>query len=442
MGFWYAIGAGRVELSWIANGFSLRMAVEPERLAFPNHKSTREHAEFVTAEIEQGLADGSYIEVQPGYAHVINPLKVVLNKRGKHRLCLDLRYPNPFLPHINFKLETLERDGHNLVRRGDVCFTADLGKAYYSYAANHHAFPFMAFEWKGRHFCCVVMPFGASHAPFIFHKTMRVAVRLLRLLRIRVLNYLDDFCVCVGTEGADQASAFLQWFLGALGWRFSVKCDWTPRPRSEFLGFEIDCKAYVYRVPADKIASCLALVQRVRADMVTRQSSKLVSQLAGVIMSLKLAYPGVRVWTRALYQAAAVLRSRTALSPEQLNAAMTELDYWIWSLNLPERNGRAIRDPASDVIIWVDTGGVGWGAVCEGVHVAGVLDGKELGTSSTFRELRGLRAACSVLASRLTGRSLLVRMDSLAAVRNLTKGGAQSHSCARRSRPGPSGVRR
>ena len=72
LGFWSAIGAGRVELSWIANGFSLRMAVEPERLAFPNHKSTREHAEFVTAEIDQGLAVGSYIEVQPGYAHVVN----------------------------------------------------------------------------------------------------------------------------------------------------------------------------------------------------------------------------------------------------------------------------------------------------------------------------------------------------------------------------------
>ena len=77
--------------------------------------------------------------------------------------------------------------------------------------------------------------------------------------------------MCVGTEGADQASAFLQWFLGALGWRFSVSAIGRPDHGASFWGSR--SKAYVYRVPADKVASYLALVQRVRADMVARQSS-------------------------------------------------------------------------------------------------------------------------------------------------------------------------
>jgi hypothetical protein len=428
LGFWKAIGAGKVTINWIAGGLPIRFAtgVEVTRAAFANNKSCNEHVDFISNEIEGGLADGSFMEVAADYLLIANPLKVAYNKRGKLRLCMDLRYPNSHLPKVTFKYETVARHGWQAITRGDVVFTVDLAKAYNSMAVHKEARPALGFMWKNRFFCCVAMPFGASHAPFIFHKIVREAVRLMRLLGLRVMNYLDDFMICCRREDAPVIIGFVRWLLARLGWRYSDKCEWLPAPRGEYLGFVVDCENYSYHMPSSKVTACGELVRETLTAMGSKEEKTLqarLSSVVGVIQSFRLAYAGVQVWTRGIYRAIGALVTQRRLTTEEYHDVVAELRFWEWSLAQPERNGRAISDPAAEIIVTVDAGGVGWGAHCNGTQVNGLFSHEQLGTSSTLRELIGLRMACIALQATLRNHAIKIRMDSLCAIQNLVKGG-------------------
>ena len=99
LGFWKALGCKRNVLTWIARGVPYRPQRTPPQHAFRNQRSYIDNIEFVHSEIRTHLQDGSFKIVERDEAIIINPLQVVTNDRGKHRMCVDLpatsqRYSN------------------------------------------------------------------------------------------------------------------------------------------------------------------------------------------------------------------------------------------------------------------------------------------------------------------------------------------------------------
>jgi hypothetical protein len=425
LGYWKAIGSG-TSSSWIGHGAPLPFHHAPERLAFENSRACEEHMAFIDAEMNTHLRDGTFIMVDPGFVEVVNPLTVVVNEKGKARLCLDLRYPNAFVPPVKFHLETLEADGHNIVRRGDVLLFADLEKAYYSVAMASDARPYLCWQWRGRFICSVVVPFGATLAPFHFHKIMREAVRFMRMLALRVHNYLDDFMLACDAEDAADITRFMQWFLARLGWRISIKSVWKPSPRGDFLGLIVDAESYRYRVPSAKLDKALTMARALHERWVPGcQPPAGFANLAGLLASFKIAFVGVRPFTRALYRAAGTERSGAPLSADDCARLRYELHWWLHALSDPARNGLPIREPGVEVVVNFDASQIGYGAVCgtSAMRISGLFPATVIDTSSTYRELLGVVLACEQLTEQLRNRVLLARLDSLPAVCNLINGG-------------------
>ena len=124
LGFWKAIGTDSFTLSWIAYGKALSFAQPPDHLIFPNHLSARQAADFVAETTRAGLRDGSFVRVHPSFAKVVNPVMVEWNGK-KPRLCHDIRFPNSWTATAPFRLATLARDLHTILRPGDLMMVAE-----------------------------------------------------------------------------------------------------------------------------------------------------------------------------------------------------------------------------------------------------------------------------------------------------------------------------
>ncbi len=113
----------------------------------------------------------------------------------------------------------------------------DLKDAYFhiQVAPHHRRFEGVAYQYK-------VLPFGLSLAPRTFTQCMDAALSPLRQMRIRILNYLDDWLILAQSEAVltSHKTLFLC-HLGCLGLRVNfAKSVLSPSQRVSFLGTVID----------------------------------------------------------------------------------------------------------------------------------------------------------------------------------------------------------
>ena len=428
LGYWRAIGANNSVLSVIGNGAPMPFHHAPARVALRNHASCEEHAAYVDEQMRDHLRDGTFIEVEAAFPEVVNPLTVAVNDKGKKRMCLDLRYPNAFTPVVNFKLDTLETGGHEVVFRDCALLFVDIEKAYYSLGMASDVWPYACWQWRGSFFCTVVVPFGATLAPFHFHKCIRELVKLLRGLGMRVHNYLDDFMIACHRDDVQSVAPFLQWFLVRMGFRMSVKSIWDGRTVGVHLGMAVNSAAYTYSVPQAKLDKALMLVRAFDSEWRRTGALAGMANVVGLLASFKIGFVGVRPFTRAMYRAAGAALTGTPLASVDAARLADELQYWLAALRDPSKNGLPIREPASEVTVNFDASDTGWGAVMRRtgaaeVRVSGVFDSMVLGSSSTLRELTGVVLGGAALLEHVRGRNLLARLDSFPAVCNLINGG-------------------
>lgn len=68
----------------------------PESKYCKNNKSAIAHSDFVSKSIQELLQSGTVVKVDQ-IPHVVNPLTVSVNAKGKERLILDLRHVNQYV---------------------------------------------------------------------------------------------------------------------------------------------------------------------------------------------------------------------------------------------------------------------------------------------------------------------------------------------------------
>jgi hypothetical protein len=433
LGMWKAIGASVVQLCWIAAGVPLRFVDRmPQKLFYAHHPAVKEHMDHVRGEHKIHLEDGGYVYVPADSAHVANPLLVDLNK-GKKRMCLDMRYVNGFLPDIKFQMESLTKNVPDMIRKGDILFTTDISKAYYSIPMRQDAWKYMCWEHEGSIVASTVLPFGLSIAPFVFTKLFRPMLEAARVIGIRVIGMIDDFLWMARPEEAEETKRFAQWIFPALGLSLNEKCKWDTTDEAKFLGFKINSTKMMYVATGEAIRDTHRMV--LKRLMEGRETNKFkrkgLQEVAGKIISLTPALHGARAWTRDIYVGAEAAKEMT--NEELTNGAlvgrvMKELEFWDVRLGDPTKNGLSIQREAADIQIHVDASETGWGAFMGGIKRNGELSAEVLGRSSTLREIVGMQLAMQAIEredgpERWRGKRVTIHMDSQPAVRNLEHGG-------------------
>ena len=422
LGHWRAIGASDSVISWLGYGVPMRFVREPTYHAFPNHKMDAEGEAYMAKDMSKHQEDGCFVEAPAFSVRVANPI-LVIDQNGKYRRCDDCRYGNSMQASPKFKMCSVGQDVPTLANPGDIAITEDLEKAYYKVPLAKDARPYSAFQWGSVFFFSMVMLFGMCQAPFFFTGICKPIARLFGALKIPALNYIDDWFWSAKPENAGPLHTFIRDLFAILGWSFNDKSQ--KGTRVQFLGFIIDMVGRKFVVPEAKRTAILDLLRdhRLAASAGAIVSARAMQRTLGKVISVTLAVPSVRVWCRSLYRQVhdAVGNRRQnsymTLSPESI------LELGMLATLLTLTDGSPFISPLHDVDIWCDAGEVGWGAHMLGIVVHGQFEAHEIGTSSTFRELRGLVLVLRALAPRIKGKVVRLNMDSMCSVRNLMKGG-------------------
>ena len=78
---------------------------------------------------------------------------------------------------------------------GSELVTIDLKSGFHNLTVNNTSRELLGFKLDGTYYRFSTLVFGLSWSPYIFAKTIRSVVKYLREKDIRVVAYVDDFCV-------------------------------------------------------------------------------------------------------------------------------------------------------------------------------------------------------------------------------------------------------
>jgi hypothetical protein len=275
-----------------------------------------------------------------------------------------------------------------------------------------------------------VLAFGDGTAPFTFHKITRPLVVFSHLVGIRVMSYLDDFLWMSEPERAEATSKFAQWLLPLLGWVPNLKkSDWTIGTVKESLGFVVDSTAMRLRVPEDKVSRIVAQIDEILGTPQTTVGA--VHSLWGTIVSLRPALQGASAYCYEIGRQTVAERASgregedvMSLSP----ASTAELTMLRTHIRVHGPRGLPIPSTTQNVSVWSDAGEVGIGGHTSDAkqEFATALPEELIGSSSTRRELYGLRKVALALGDVIRGKKVLFHMDSRPGVQNmLNQGGSK-----------------
>jgi hypothetical protein len=428
LGYWAALGSSEQVLSYVYYGLSARPHGEPSRNWFENWPSVMENHDFVEAELAKNLAKGVWKEVPQDFVEVVSPLQVEWNPfKHKARLCVDMRYFNSFMAYVKFTMETLKRNGPDVVRENQKLFTIDLEAAYHWLTLSPEVLPYSCFEWKGKFYCSLVPNFGWSLVPFFFTKIQRPVIGFFRAIGIDSSVYLDDFLFGTPPETEKEVYSLTTTVITGLGWKIAEKSMKAAEWEVVHLGTTIDVLKMEYRVPPPKVERVLGtldnlLTRAARQDHVTTEE---LHSLEGTLSSMSLAIPPIMLWVRYLAKARTARESRKVVA-----APLTNEEKWLKEVRqvIQERNGAPINPPTATLTSHADAGGVGAGAQ---LHLGSGEDKdfvwsfteEQMGESSTVRELLAVLLLIRSARARLQGQVLRLLLDSDNAVRILLKFG-------------------
>ena len=314
----------------------------------PPIPQTEEDKMFASEDLRKGVKEGVYQEVSKAYAlgqvrrgRLVSSAFVVWQGEGterKGRFVLNFHRQSKHWPKGSIKMETIPSFAVEL-ERDDVMFSFDVQSGYRHFFLHPDMRDFFLFHYEGRYYRCIALPFGWGRSPMWFTKIMRCFVRHLRSHHcFRVLPYIDDFLIAASPPGraATEADAkkgreVVSGLLDALGIVRKVgKGCWGGTRTIDHLGMHIDSRAmrvFVSEKKVDRVKrlskKVLLLAQRNRR-LVARQ---LLEHFCGVCVSLSLALPLARFFTRSIYfDLAGAVREERGQSPQRRRAPRAEAE--------------------------------------------------------------------------------------------------------------------
>jgi hypothetical protein len=336
---------------------------------------------------------------------------------GKFRLILDLRHLNTFVREFTFRMETLQRRRQGF-RRNDWLFSIDLESGYYHVPVKEEHRKYLGFCWGGKYYEFCVLPFGLSSAPFAFTKVMKQLANFWRADGVRLLVYLDDWCFMeTSEEAALRLAVQITEHMRRAGLLINKpKSVLTPQQRLRMLGFWVDTVEGTFRIPEERMEKVLQHLQELTVPGVKARARQLAST-AGRIQSCYLALgPATRIFTREMYRC---IEERSSWQGSVIISEGARKEAKLWLTTLRAWDGCAIwpKSLVEPIILRVDASDTGWGGWCEGVQQFDAHEyftKEEAVTSSTHRELLGLKRLLMVLSQQQLAASphVLVYTDS------------------------------
>jgi hypothetical protein len=441
---WRDRGAGRELVRWIRYGVLLPLrstpTPSPRKASRPKNSQERLGRTLLIQElVAKGVLEPCSTDdfAAPFWAEQKRDDQGLL-RPGKYRFLNDLRHTNTFLIKKCCRFETLSALP-SIARVGDVATVLDLEEFFYSiplHPSHRRYCALITDDGDVLQFTC--LPMGLACSPWFTTKIARFVMSLLRGRGIRVMWYVDDVAVLSGPTDIHRHTLFLRQLLVELGFTINpTKGFQEPKRLFPFLGLEIDLRRRRFRVPTHKAGrlrdACerTLLHARCHNGFVPRRA---LAGLAGLAESLRLAAPGLRLFTRSVLAAAAVGTTSkaswngTARANRQvcsdIRAILASTTHTLWAPFEP-------RAPTCEM--WSDASVVGYGATIVTPSlptplppVAGFFGAPHVSGDITLLEMNAVARALEVWGGSIPGAVVRLHVDNFSVVTCLKQGGSRT----------------
>ena len=249
------------------------------RIETRNHRSALLQADVITKSIQSEIDKGRIKEISalPSDHYFCSPIglvaKIADGIQTGWRMIFDLSSPedrsvNDGIPlhYGSIVYETLE-DAIRLVAqagRGAVMMKRDLKSAFRHVPVSASDHWLLIFEWQGRYYVDMFLPFGLRTAPRIFNLFSEALHWVFETLYgWNLTHYLDDFLFIFppGTDTSNQSNIFNQ-TIATMGLSKAPEKD-SDRHVVTHLGFEFDSINMEVRLPLNKKLRALRAVEHI-----------------------------------------------------------------------------------------------------------------------------------------------------------------------------------
>ena len=273
-------------------------AQEPKKQAGDNMKIAE--PQVVLDFIGEELQAGRLVELTEAEAAALNvhcsPIGIIpkKNKPRRWRLIMNLLAPEGAsvndgiakeLCSLSYISVDMVADRVLTLGQGALIAKMDVKQAYRMVPVHPHDRPLLGMRWEGKVFVDKTLPFGLRSAPIIFSALADALAWSMRQKGVTfVEHYIDDF-VTVGRQGSLECQNNLETMLrlcDATGTPIDPEKTVVPCTTLTFLGIEIDTVRMQLRLPEDKLARLVELLQnwRVRRCCKKRDLQSLIGVLA------------------------------------------------------------------------------------------------------------------------------------------------------------------
>ena len=363
----------------------------------------------------------------------ISPVFLRPKKNGKYRLMLNLKCLNTHLPHIHFKMDTLQ-SCINLMKQNCFMGSLDLTDAYCSVSISQESQKYLKFQVQDQLYKFVTLPNGLSSAPRIFTKLMKPVYSTLRTKSHVSSGYLDDSFLLGDTFAECQTNVNDTYALfNDLSFTVSGEKSVTlPTQVIVRLGFVLNSISMTVSLTKDKIDNITHLGQ----DIMSRRSCSIreAAQLIGTLVSCSSGVECGPLYYKQLEIEKIDARKKHQGSFEaqmQLSElAKSDILWWIEkSFQYPKK----ISHGNPHFTLTTDASLEGWGAHRDGMRVTGGRWlAQEIAENNHINclELEAAKLGLQALCAKDEGVHIILQLDNVTAVTLINNmGGTHSKPC-------------
>ena len=400
-----------------------------------NHKSAYSQPGILDESIDQDIALNrtSAANTIPN-AYYISPLglvpKTTARKITGWRKIHNLSAPrgrsvNDGIPkHYGTMVYETFQDALHLIAksgRGTVLIKRDLKSAFRFIPVSPFDQWLLMYEWNGKVYYELFLPFGLRTAPIIFNLFSEAIHWIMMSLGWKLCHYMDDFLLVlppqIGCDAPKAAAEFLH-TCESVGFAIEEKKN-REGTLVDFLGLEIDTMDMQARLPPDKHQHALQLV----TDTLEKHSIPFyeLERLLGFLSFCCAVLPLGRPFLRQVFN---LLNRKTHHLAHVRVSSAAKRDLRWWKLFLHQWHGiSVIRSlPRPVITIYTDasgTKGLGgiWGTQAFSVHVNRRHRGKHI----NWKEMFAIFFAVSLWADNWLGSRVVLMCDNSAVVDAINK---------------------
>ena len=339
---------------------------------------------------------------------------------GGHRLILNLKDLNKFVPYNYFQMQSLE-NAILMLKEGDWMIKLDLKKAYDSVPIHQNSRKFLQFQIKDCIFQYRAFPNGYKQAPRLFTLLFKPILALCNRNAMRLVIYLDD-SLLLNTDRnliKHDASILIQ-TLVALGFKLNFdKSILDPVQRIKFLGLILDSEKMEVSVSPDKLAGIQADCARL---LYTKSCTKrTLASLIGSMVAVKRAVLPAPLHYRALQR----LLVASQVDWDKLvwinQDCVNDLNWWLQTVKNWISTSIIIPEPS--VTLVSDASEQGWGAHCGAHQTRGVWSADQKKLHINVLEILAIHLGMLDLLGHVRNACILIKSDSTNACSYIRKMG-------------------